>query len=431
MHRATSRRRATRRRTQPLAAAALHGLKTMAGLAVLLALLSGCELPRSTADEDPFTVQDSAGVELATSTAPAASDGAGWTVAPDPVLVLGPEEPVPLHAVSGAARLSDGRVAVLMESPAAELHLFADDGSHEAIMGGLGEGPGEFRTAGWLGLLPGDTLAVWDYLGRRLSRFAPGGEVVDAATVPLSLEYWPSRVTDEGEVLFRASRENAPPPAGTGMYWDSTWVVRYAPAEEEVDTIARLPNGQRPRADEAASRQHFTPSLRMTPAPGGGVRVGWGEQFQVHELAPDGTLRRVIRRTHEPVQVTDEVLSEYERSYRTAMENSPSDPGSHGLTLEDLVERHRSTPHRSELPAFSALRTDPDGRLWAEHYTPTYGRQFRYGAEWSVFDPDGRWLDTVRTPEGLDVQQIGSDFVLGLHTDEFGLESVRVYALER
>ena len=412
-----------------LARRTILGVPALGALPALLVLLSGCEVPQTT-DDDPFTLQDSAGVELAISTAPAASGGEGWTVAPDPLLVLGPEDPIPLHGVSGVARLSDRRVAVLMDAPVAELHFFAVDGTHEGFVGGQGEGPGEFRSAGWLGVLPGDTLAVWDYMGRRLSRFGPGGELVDGATVPLALEYWPYEVTDAGGVLFRVPRENIPPPGGTGTYWDSTWVVRYTPAEESYDTITRIPNGLRPRAGESASQQHFAPTLRMAPAPGGGVRVGWGEEFRIHELAPDGTLRRVIQRTHEPVQVTDEVLSEYERSYRTAMENAPN-LGSHGLGLEDLVERHRATPHRNELPAFGALRTDPDGRLWAEHFAPTYGRQFRDGAEWSVFDADGRWRTTVRTPAGLDVRQIGSDFMLGLHTDELGLESVRVHALER
>ena len=50
---------------------------------------------------------------------------------------------------------------------------------------------------------------------------------------------------------------------------------------------------------------------------------------------------------------------------------------------------------------------------------------------WTVFDLEGRVLGFVETPQGLDILQIGEDFILGRVKDEFEVEYVQVWALER
>ena len=50
---------------------------------------------------------------------------------------------------------------------------------------------------------------------------------------------------------------------------------------------------------------------------------------------------------------------------------------------------------------------------------------------WSVFDPEGRLLGTVVTPEDFAPKHIGDDFVLGVWKDEVDVERVRLYPLEK
>ena len=50
---------------------------------------------------------------------------------------------------------------------------------------------------------------------------------------------------------------------------------------------------------------------------------------------------------------------------------------------------------------------------------------------WTVFDPEGRALGFIETPEGLTVLEIGADYLLGRVTDDLGVESVQVWGLER
>jgi hypothetical protein len=50
---------------------------------------------------------------------------------------------------------------------------------------------------------------------------------------------------------------------------------------------------------------------------------------------------------------------------------------------------------------------------------------------WTVFDADGHHLGEVLMPEGLDVHQIGDDFVLGRWIDSLEVEHVRMHELRK
>ena len=92
-----------------------------------------------------FTVQDSAGIEIVESVAPA-WDGDGWTVAATPSVVIGRvsgDERYLFGEVAGAVVLRDGRIAVL-DGQAAVIRVYTPEGEYIEDWGGRGEGPGEF-----------------------------------------------------------------------------------------------------------------------------------------------------------------------------------------------------------------------------------------------------------------------------------------------
>jgi hypothetical protein len=70
---------------------------------------------------------------------------------------------------------------------------------------------------------------------------------------------------------------------------------------------------------------------------------------------------------------------------------------------------------------------DADRNLWVRDYLPPRDER----GLWTVFDPEGRALGRVETPEGLWVWEIGSDYVLGTTTDELGVERVQLWGLEK
>ena len=78
-------------------------------------------------------------------------------------------------------------------------------------------------------------------------------------------------------------------------------------------------------------------------------------------------------------------------------------------------------------PAHGRLVADALGYLWVQEYRlPGEG-----DAPWLVFDTEGRLAARVSLPEGLNVFEIGADYVLGEALDELNVEYVQLFALSR
>ena len=78
--------------------------------------------------------------------------------------------------------------------------------------------------------------------------------------------------------------------------------------------------------------------------------------------------------------------------------------------------------HRARV---AGLITDTDGHLWVAN------RLDEQSSEWSVFDPEGRWLGTMSLPVAR-VTWITRDRIVGVLTDpDIGVESVVVHRLNR
>ena len=97
--------------------------------------------------------------------------------------------------------------------------------------------------------------------------------------------------------------------------------------------------------------------------------------------------------------------------------------------LAEERQRYRAAPAVGRFPAFASLMTDALDHLWVEEYEIPGAE--RPGVVWTVFDPEGRVLGFVETAEGLEVYEIGEDYLLGRVTDELGVEYVQVWPLER
>lgn len=113
------------------------------------------------------------------------------------------EEHDRLYRVFGAARLTDGRIAVVNQG-SGEIRLYDAAGMFLAAAGRPGEGPGEFRNAFTVRVLPGDTIWVGDYRPWRFLVFSPRGEWVRTVT-PEPRYVNPPRVTgvlDDGRMVL-------------------------------------------------------------------------------------------------------------------------------------------------------------------------------------------------------------------------------------
>lgn len=131
------------------------------------------------------------------------------------------------------------------------------------------------------------------------------------------------------------------------------------------------------------------------------VAIGVSDSYEIKAFAADGSLVRIVRRDWEP---------------RTPTKAEYDERASWGVPPP--VDSH---------PAFAEMLADRAGYLWVREY-----RMSREEAPvWTVFDPEGRVLGMVETPAGLEVFEIGEDYVLGSAEDELGVEYVRVWGLSR
>jgi sugar lactone lactonase YvrE len=95
-------------------------------------------------------------------------------------------------------------------------------------------------------------------------------------------------------------------------------------------------------------------------------------------------------------------------------------------SYRELVE---SMPDPSTRPAYSDLRVDSEGCVWAaEHHSAA---ERGSATDWEVFAPEGEWLGSVRLPARFKTFEIGEDYVLGKQLDELDVEHVQLLRLNR
>jgi hypothetical protein len=399
-------------------------------LLVCPVLLAACG--DSSARATPATmVRDSAGVAIVENPAEAA-DSLGWRIASRPELDVGggatPSDQ--LFQALAATRLSDGRV-VVANSGTHELRFYGPDGRHLLSAGRQGDGPGEFRHLGWVGRLAGDTLAAWDDVQGRLSVFDPRGRFVRAFT-PRELPGVFPRLHGafaDGSLVVATGVDLARLPAAGQVWRDTAAYVRVGPAGEKLDELGRFPGTEQFAALPPGGRGAFTIDTRpfarrtVTAVRGERLYVGTGDEYEVAVHDASGRLERLIRKEHRPLAVT----AGDREDYRASIVNlGGSGDAQARREQERMLE---AAPYPDAMPPYTGLRVDPDGYLWVEEAVRPGERGA--GVPWSVFDPEGRLLGTLRIPPALYVLEIGRDYVLGRARDESEVEHLRLYRLER
>lgn len=369
-------------------------------------------------------VRDSAGVVIVENARPAPESRLGWRIGAAPAVSIGADEGDPgemLFGVRDATRLGDGRI-VVANSGTSEPRVFAADGTYLETWGGRGEGPGEFSryTPEAVSRWRGDSVAADNMFQRRLEIFDSRGN--HGRTVTLADGYHSFLgVLPDGAMLVKPS-----PVLAGGLFDSGEPLVR---RDEDFGLLdpggeLRVSLGLHPGQEWYVSTT--PPATGAHPFGRSTIATIWGDlvvvaptdRYELRAYESDGTLVRIIRRDYELRSPTQAELD------RVLVESFADLP-------EEIRVRFAATTEDMPLveyfPAFEALQSDPLGHLWVQDYR--YPGQDRN--VWTVFDSEGRVQGLVETPAGFDVFEIGEDYVLGRAMDEFDVEHVQLWPLDR
>ncbi|MDE2762660.1 MAG: 6-bladed beta-propeller [Gemmatimonadota bacterium] len=409
---------------------------------------AACEGEPGTPPEPPHRTWDSAGVTIVENPRPASGSRLRWQIGAEPVLSIGSvgaDDRFQFHRVDDALRLRDGRI-VVANAGSHQLLVFDEAGEYLTAWGRKGEGPGEFagewggNDLGWrlfwaepwradsiavchgtysLGL---ELFSVFDSRGTyaRTVNLARGHDRAARRPHDVCADVLPGggilAIHRDSRPAHRVTRLNRP---------DLEFLVL------DADGSLRVSLGTHPGAetfnyweDHYSSFWLDRPPFKQTV-----VWAAWGpltivsptDHYEIRAYDADGSLARIVRRDHDARTPTQADLDAYRDRY---LGRPVSDP-----EISKLLTRVMdAVPLPASFPAFSAIEVDRLDYLWVREYNLP-GEEDR--ALWTVFDPEGVAQGFIETPAGLEVFEIGEDYILGKVRDELRVEYVQVWALER
>ena len=437
-------------------------LTALSTLVAIAGTAAACEQPAVPgANGTGYTVHDSSGVEIVVNHTPENVPGQFWTVDPEPEILLGGEE-YPGGAandsaqliwdVVGIARLTDGRVAVLSGEGQA-LFLFEASGKLSGTIGRAGEGPGEFMRPERLQYLPPDTLVVWDYHMTSINYFDTEGSLLRERTIDHAVlmdrvpgasgESMRMTLPDGSFIVGVVDREavgmdhNEPTPGSTYRWMPEEYVRvddeygthsfgRWEGMEMWVPEIDVDPDIAVPFVPTFALDSHI--------AAGGdplSIYISEGDRNEILQFSLDGALLRIIRRTTDPLPVTD-------RSHSAWMDDMYAFGEVIGEPLPPGI--FDAMPRKESYPPVGGLVVDAEGYLWVREWSES---ETGWPDRWSVFSPWGRWLGILTVPPEPALSDlfmcykyfvpcwVDRDMFLTIRRDEYGVERVEGYRIRR
>jgi hypothetical protein len=145
--------------------------------------------------------------------------------------------------------------------------------------------------------------------------------------------------------------------------------------------------------------------------------VGTGESDELRVLAPDGSLRAILRREGRDARLTATDTAAARLFRRRIVGDNP-------LAERIVSELDRTLPLPAERPPYAQLALDEAGRVWVGDYPPPGEMPLT----WSVHDADGALIGRVALPVRFRLLDVAEGAVLGMVPGSGG-GAVRVYDL--
>jgi hypothetical protein len=307
---------------------------------------------------------------------------------------------------------------VIADGGSSQLRFFDSTGAFIEAVGRAGQGPGEFEYIRGLERCGADSVFAFDLnwqmkvftsagkLGRELVVREPGG-----TTTPYTLACSPTGVL---VISLWGARTQAPT---IGFHRSMSKVLVLDAEGRQTADLGEHLASERIGTQNGSSPHPFGRRTSIAAGPDA-VYLGDGGAFEVRRYSRAGKLERIQRAPSEDLSIGPSVVEAY-RTEQLAAATEQSRPA--------IERRIAEMPVLEKLPAFTRLRVDADGNVWAQRFRPSGAVRER----WGVFSEDGSFLGHVELPNRFALLEIGNDYVLGVTKDDEGVERVRVHPLVR
>lgn len=353
-----------------------------------------------------------------------------WSVTASPVLTIEGEgtPETEFTQIRAALRLSSGVIAVA-NGATSDLRLFDERGRFVRRFGRTGAGPGEFRSLGWVGRSH-DTAFVFDHGLRRITPVVLGREpdLLDAvlltATGQRGRVYVNGRLRNGSWLVQTYTSPGWTGPPGVHRLRASVGVVAKG-ASGEVEWLGETegmaifvhnPTGDIKKA--SVGPVAFSPDLHAV-ASGAHVWFGDSSSDSLVVFNSETGTRRVVRlpmSRRSPSR--DAIDSARERELATARNDRDREWTNAKFSTARLPRA---------LPFFETMLPGPDGEVWIQEFAASRTDPARY----LVMDGGPSPVAWVHVPSGVRIREAGREYLLGVHEDADGVESVRLYGLSR
>ncbi len=394
---------------------------------LLAALSGGLALAATACGGKPgsgaVTVRDSADVRIVESPRSLVDRPSAWKVAPEPDVVIGATEGDSsdmLFGVSGAAQLDDGRILVV-NGGTQELRFYDGRGRFLTSVGGEGDGPGEYRVPRLVAVTSGDTIVVSDLRSGRFTVLDGRGRHVRSAT-PARFVGLPVGRLSGGRFVTSLGSAGAGPDTPEGELPDTVRFLAVDARAGVLDTVAVTPGAPAYVWREGATVGFLRVPLTTDPSgavAGDLVYVALTRAPEIRTYRADGRLVRIARVRGGLPHLK---RSEFEAGIRRRIAAARDEEAAARLRR---VYGRMSPP--STRPLFDRLVVDRLGDVWARRFVQEADDRPR---RWTVFE-GGKPLGSVDTPAGLQVEEIGENYVLGVVVGPLGTERVQRHRLVR
>ena len=399
---------------------------------VAIAVAACGESPEDTSSGIEIT--DSAGIRIVTSPP---GDAVYAELATEPALSIGlldgPDEFL-FGDIESVGRDPSGNVVVADEQ-ALEIRVFDPTGGYLRSVGREGEGPGEFLdlTGAWT-LADGSIVTV-DYRLDRITRFDEAGAPAGTATFanPDDLIVLPVALGGPGAILSSATRFDLPSRRAMAGWLEDAMESMFAGDNQRVfflrhrfdgtliDTVsegidqarASFSSGSGADMQVQMMAVPFSPASMATGS-AHGVAFTRGTAYEISVFNEAGNLRLIARLDESPTIRTEEHLETYVRN--------PGGRERDEAWIRERLEQYRTLDLPESLPAYTDVLFTDTGDIWARRYRMRGDSMDR----WDVFAADGVHLGRVHIPASLRVEEVSRGQIVGVATDEFGVERVEV-----